>query len=426
MEPGKAEKVAKTIRIDERLRERRGLEPAAQAPAMPPVGPGSMVGSYLLGELVGEGGMGLVYKATDTVLDRTVALKILPPYLTQNPDLLHRIRTEAHAQARLHHPNIVTLYSVLEVPSGFVLVMEYVEGVTLRQHIQTHGPLAPAEAVRIFDQAMRGVADAHEKGIVHRDLKPDNIFLTRNGEVKIMDFGVAKIVDSREPTRTRSLVGTLLYIAPEQINGRDADFRSDVYTLGIALFETVTGRLPFERSSDYALMHAHVLEKPPRPRGLRSNLPAELESVILRSIEKEPDRRFQTMEEFRSALRRQSKRYGMLEGQIQETHGMAAWAARFGDGLKRRNPLLGGLGMDAALVAALVALVLALGLYPGQERPQDDIEPVTRLSIKKRAANDAASPTRRNEAAPSNQPGSGRDSSGKDRRYESLRKAWGG
>ncbi len=418
MEPGKAEKMAITIRLDERLRDRRG-EGASQVP-IHPLGPGSMVGNYHLRELVGEGGMGLVYKATDTVLDRTVALKILPPYLTQNPDLLHRIRTEAHAQARLQHPNIVTLFSVLEVPAGFVLVMEYVEGMTLRQHIQTHGPLEPAEAVRVFDQAMQGVAYAHEMGIVHRDLKPDNIFLTRKGEVKIMDFGVAKIVDSREPTRSRSMVGTLLYISPEQINGRDADFRSDIYTLGIGLFEAVTGRLPFERRSDYALMHAHILERPPRPRGIRGNLPKALEGVILKAIEKEPGRRFQDIAAFRTALLRQGGRHGLIGSDASRSRGAPTWLARFGEQLKQPSPMFGGLGVDAMLLAVVVLLVFALGFYPGRERPQDDVEPVTRLTNKARPAAGVSNSKQKEPDAARGQPARQKD------RYDTLRKAWGG
>jgi len=437
MEPSKAEKMATTIRLDERLRERR-TETETLPPAPSPIGPGSMVGPYLLGELIGEGGMGLVYKATDTILERTVALKILPPYLTRNPDLLHRIRTEAHAQARLHHPNIVTLYSVLEVPAGFVLVMEYVEGATLRQHIHSHGPLAPAEAVRVFDQAMRGIGYAHEKGIVHRDLKPDNIFLTRKGEVKIMDFGVAKIIDSREPTRTRSLVGTLLYIAPEQINGRDADFRSDIYTLGIGLFEAVTGRLPFERQSDYALMHAHVLEKPPRPRGIRGNLPRELEGVILKAIEKEPERRYQTMDSFRTALLMQSDRYGLLNNLPVDEHGPGSWAVRIGNGFRRRQSVFGGMAIDIALVAMAVILILALGFYPGRQPPPDDVDPVMRLSPSKRAfsgnSTKAGKPApgkgairSRPEPARRDEPSHREKESGStDKRYDTLRKAWGG
>jgi serine/threonine-protein kinase len=425
VEPGKTEKFAKTIRIDERLRERR-VE-AATPPGVPALGPGSMLGNYQIVNLVGEGGMGMVYKAQDTVLDRTVALKVLPPHLTQNPDFMHRFRTEAYAQARLQHPNIVTLYSVLEVPAGFVLVMEYVQGRTLREHIQGEGPLAPAEAARIFEQALQGAAYAHHMGVVHRDLKPDNIFLTHKQEVKIMDFGVAKIIDSKEPTRSRSMVGTLLYISPEQINGRDADFRSDVYTLGIGLFEAVTGRLPFERRTDYGLMHAHVLEKPPHPRRLKRDLPKELEKVILRAIEKEPDRRFQSAAEFRAALLKQSARYGLALPAA-----AADPAGRLAERLAGRNRLLGDLGLDALLIAAALVLALALGLYPGRERPPDEVEPVTHLVPKAKPTVPAAAPSAptptparsSGERAPAAAPTTPAPPRGD--RYDTLRKAWGG
>jgi serine/threonine-protein kinase len=419
VEPNKAEHHAKTIRLDERLQQRRPDSAAAPAVMHPSaIKTGSMLGNYLIVNQVGEGGMGVVYKATDTVLDRTVALKILPPHLLQNPDFMHRFRTEAYAQARLHHPNIVTLYSMLEVPVGFMLVMEHVEGQTLHQRIQSEGPLAPEEALHIFDQVLRGVTYAHHMGIVHRDLKPDNIFITRQNEVKIMDFGVAKILDNKEPTRSRSMVGTLLYISPEQINGRDADFRSDIYTLGISLFEAVTGRLPFERKTDYGLMHAHVLENPPRPRRLKSDLPKELEKVILTAIEKEPNKRFQTASEFHEALLRQSQRSGLALPSA--NGGQAATLPRqLGERIAARNRMLGGIGFDVFLIAAVTLLALTLGIYPAQERPQDEVEPITRLAKKSRAAAaPAAAPARviphRDTATPE------RD------RYDSLRKAWGG
>ena len=184
MEPKKAENHAKTIRLDERLQQRRA-DNATPPPttSQSTLGPGSMLGNYLIVSQIGEGGMGVVYKAMDTVLDRTVALKILPPHLLQSQDFMHRFRTEAYAQARLHHPNIVTLYSMLEIPAGFVLVMEYVEGQTLHERIRGEGPLAPDQALRIFEQALCGVTYAHRMGIVHRDLKPDNIFITKKNEV---------------------------------------------------------------------------------------------------------------------------------------------------------------------------------------------------------------------------------------------------
>jgi len=416
VDPIKKDVMAKTIRLEERLQQRRTEPPAPYA--LP--GAGSMLGNYLIINQIGEGGMGMVYKARDTVLDRIVALKILPPQLTQNTDFLHRIRTEAFAQARLNHPNIVTLYSVQDLPAGFMLVMEYVEGQTLQQRIQDQGPLDSREAVRIFEQTLQGVAYAHQMGVLHRDLKPDNIFLTHKGEVKIMDFGVARLVDGKESTRSRSMVGTLLYISPEQINGRDADFRSDIYTLGISLFEAVTGRLPFERKTDYALMHAHVLETPPRPRNIKRDLPKDLESVILKAIEKEPEKRHQSAADFRELLLRQGGRRGLLSLAV---HGERAessrWAGRFTAGQR----LLGGLRFDLLLVAAVVMLALTLGLRPGQQRPLDDVEPVTHLTRKAKPAAGSA-PLRREQASsseksvPSSPPS--RD------RYDALRKAWGG
>lgn len=415
VKPSKANAQATTIRLDERLREHR--EASAETVTVPQPGPGSMLGNYLIMNLIGEGGMGMVFKAQDMVLDRTVALKILPPHLTQNPEFLHRIRTEAHAQARLHHPNIVTLYSVQELAVGFILVMEFVEGQTLHQRIQNQGPLDSAEATRIFDKVLQGVAYAHQMGIIHRDLKPDNIFLTRNGEVKIMDFGVAKILDNAEPTRSRSMVGTLLYISPEQINGRDADFRSDIYTLGISLFETVTGRLPFERKTDYALMHAHVLEQPARPRHLKRDLPKALEKMILKAIEKEPERRYQSADEFRNTL--------LLHGgprDRSDDRSTRSARATLGRRVATRIPMLNGLRIDALLVAVLVALAMALGLTPGQQRPQDDVEPVLHLA-KKNTLPAMRAPTSDLASRPAGAPP---NKQAQRDRYDSLRHAWGG
>ncbi len=418
MEPKKAKNHANTIRLDERLQQRR-----ADSASPPPgaghyaLGPGSMLGNYLIVSQIGEGGMGVVYKAMDTVLDRTVALKILPPHLLQSPDFMHRFRTEAHAQARLHHPNIVTLYSMLEIPAGFVLVMEYVEGQTLHERICSEGPLVPDQALRIFEQALRGVAYAHHMGIVHRDLKPDNIYITHKNEVKIMYFGVAKILDNKEPTRSRSMVGTLLYISPEQINGRDADVRSDIYTLGISLFEAVTGRLPFERRTDYGLMHAHILEVPPRPRQLKRDLPKELEHAILRAIEKEPDKRYQSAAEFLESLQKQSRHYGLTQATVDDANA-ASLPRQLGERLASRNRVLGGVGFDVFLFAAVTLLALTLGFYPAQEHPQDEVEPITSLVMKKQRVPPAAAPTqetpKQNKTPPAGD------------RYDSLRNAWGG
>ncbi len=271
-------------------------------PNLDAIEPGSTLGHYLIVSKIGEGGMGEVYKAHDTTLDRTVALKVLSPHLFRNQEFLQRFRVEAQAQARLNGPNIVTLHSMFEVSGSLVLVMEYVEGQTLAQRIHNTGRLSVGTSVWVFEQALIGVERAHRMGIVHRDLKPSNIFITNGHEIKLMDFGVAKILDNKELTQTGSMIGTLMYISPEQISGKDSDFRSDIYTLGITLYEAVVGQLPFEKKTDYEYMDAHLHTPPPRPTVIQPDIPRELEAVILKAIEKDPEERFQNALEFRSAL----------------------------------------------------------------------------------------------------------------------------
>ena len=280
----------------------RVLPPADAFPAPTNFDVGATLGSYLIVSKIGEGGMGIVYKAHDTTLDRTVALKVLSPHLFRNQEFLNRFRVEAQAQARLNGPNIVTLHSMFEIPGSVVLVMEYVEGHTLEQRLHNEGRLSVASTVWVFEQAMLGVERAHRMGIVHRDLKPSNIFITNTHEVKLMDFGVAKILDSKANTQSGSMIGTLMYISPEQIKGHDADFRSDIYTIGITLYQAVTGVLPFEKKTDYEYMNAHLHEQPLPPTALQPAIPQELEDIILKAMDKDPERRFQNAHEFRKAL----------------------------------------------------------------------------------------------------------------------------
>jgi len=211
------------------------------------------------------------------------------------------------------------------------------------------------------------------------------------------------------------MVGTLLYISPEQINGRDADFRSDIYTLGISLFEAVTGRLPFERTTDYGLMHAHILESPTRPRRYKRDLPKDLEKVILKAIEKEPNNRLQTAAEFHELLLRQSQRYG---NDSPKTAQQASATMNLGQRLTGRERVLGGIGFDVFLIGVVAVLVMALGLYPNQPRPTDEIEPVTRITKKQRPANPLPAKRSTQERGEATTP--------RDDQYDSLRKAWGG
>ncbi len=362
-EKHKAGKLQSTVIISDRFTERRG-QLAARAPEQPgtePLEPGSMVGRYLTLSRVGVGGMGVVYRAHDTELNRTVALKVLPPHLCQHQEYLKRFRTEARAQARLNNSNVITLFELMEHPVGEVLVLEYVEGETLESRLRHYGPLPAVDAVRLFDQALRGVEHIHQMGVVHRDLKPSNIFITRDGAVKLMDFGIARLLDSHDPSQTGTMVGTLLYISPEQINGRETDARSDIYTIGVSLFEAVTGRLPFERRTDYALMHAHVQENPPSPKEFQRRLPPEMESVILKAIEKDPMRRFQSAAEFRAAL------FGL--GLVERRRSADETLLEPGDPAGRRakraqDRIWGGAWLDFSLVATALLLTLTLNVFP--------------------------------------------------------------
>lgn len=322
----------------------------APAPAPGVFGPGAAILHYRIIRVLGRGGMGCVYQAEDTELKRDVAIKVLPPSLLSDPAFLHRFRTEAKAHARLGHDNVVTLHGMHETPEGLVLVMEYLDGETLADRIRRNGPLAARDAVRIFDLALSGVEAAHAAKIVHRDLKPANIFLTREGGVKLLDFGVARILDSADSHDANAILGTLLYIAPEQLRGEEADHRADIYTLGISLFEAVTGRLPFERKTDFAILHAHAVETPPRPASVRRGLPRGLDSAILRAIEKDPARRFATVSEFRDALRASIAR---APAATPQTGGPGRWAR-----------WLSGVGLDAALLVVAMSLLIGLGLYP--------------------------------------------------------------
>lgn len=431
MEPLRSDKAPSTVILHERFTGRRPGAVPDREESFVDLAAGTRVGRYLIISHIGGGGMGHVYKAHDTELNRTVALKVLPPHLCRQTDYVNRFRAEAQAQARLNSPYVITLYSFMELPAGEVLVMEYVEGQTLAQRLRSQGPMPADEAVRLFEQVLRGVEHMHEMGVIHRDLKPSNLFLSSGGLVKLMDFGVAKVADHHDPSQARTMVGTLLYISPEQINGRETDYRSDIYTLGVTLYETVTGRLPFERKSDYALMHAHVQETPPRPKHYQRRIPPALEGVILRAIEKEPSQRFQSASQFRAALlglgvleRRQR---GRCPDSPNESEPDTAAIADAMPSSRRR--FWHGFGLDGALIAVVVLIALALGLLPLKKpsppapepapTAQSPARPVVKRALKQPPAPAATPP--KNPAAGNSKPAPqpSRD------RYESLRQAWG-
>ncbi|MGB6429160.1 MAG: serine/threonine-protein kinase [Candidatus Acidiferrales bacterium] len=260
------------------------------------------IGHYQLLEELGSGGMGTVYKAMDTSLDRFVAIKVLAEELSANRELMERFRIEAKAQARLSHTNIATLHAFERFGDRQLIVMEYLDGESFEQMIMRRGPIPSDEAVPLFRQALMGIGYAHRMGIIHRDIKPSNIMVTKSGIVKVMDFGIAKVIGDKSMTRTGTRMGTMAYMSPEQILNQPVDIRSDIYSLGVTLFQLLTAHLPFEDQSDYQLMTAHVSTPPPLPTRHYPYIPAGIERATLEALAKKPDERFQTCEAFGAAL----------------------------------------------------------------------------------------------------------------------------
>ncbi len=263
---------------------------------------GTIVGNYKLTTKLGEGGMGAVYKGIDLMLEREVAIKALRPELLSNPDLVERFRSEAVTLAKLNHPHIATLYSFFRQGDEFFMVLEFVPGETLEALVQRCGALPDGHAAHLINQALDGIAHAHEAGIIHRDIKPANLMLAPNNAVKVMDFGIARALGNHRMTRAGRLVGTIEYMSPEQIRGQEVDARADFYSLGAVLYEMVTGRLPFHSDSEWELMRAQIEDAPQPPREIAPHVSPAMEQLILHALAKQPAERFQSAAAFRAAL----------------------------------------------------------------------------------------------------------------------------
>jgi serine/threonine-protein kinase len=265
--------------------------------------PGDRIGDYEVLAVLGAGGMGKVYKVRNVISDRVEAMKVLLPNLAEQPELGERFVREIKLQATLNHPNIAALHTALHFENQLLMLMEFVDGITLDELVRG-GPLRLDEAINYIAQVCDALAYAHSKGIIHRDLKPSNMMLTPDGVVKLLDFGIAKFAQDRSMTKTGFLVGSLPYISPEQIEGlADIDARTDVYSLGITLYQLVTGRVPFEADSEYSLMRKHLQEMPVPPVQVMPDVPQGLNDIILTAIEKDRNRRFQTAAAMGAALR---------------------------------------------------------------------------------------------------------------------------
>jgi serine/threonine-protein kinase len=263
---------------------------------------GKSVGKYRIVEKIGAGGVGEVYRAVDLMLERPVAIKVLRPEYASRAAVVERFRSEAQTLARLNHPNIATLFSFVRDGEALLMVMEFVEGTTLAKLVRGGSGMALGTALPLFLQALDAIGHAHELGIVHRDIKGSNLMLNTDARIKVMDFGIARMIGSERLTRHGQLVGTPDYMSPEQIRGEETDERSDIYALGVLLYEMLTGRVPFRVESEYALMQAHVEQSPRRPGELVPGLSEAIDKAILRALAKDPAERFSTTDQFRTAL----------------------------------------------------------------------------------------------------------------------------
>ncbi len=260
---------------------------------------GSTILHYKILEKLGQGGMGVVYLAEDQKLERKVAIKFLPRHISENSEERQRFKIEAKAAAKLNHPNISTIHSIEETDNELFIVMEYIEGKELKDIVETHrdASLPNEEVIKIATQIAEGLEAAHKNGIVHRDIKSQNIMITEDGKIKIMDFGLAKLKDDINITKTKSVLGTPAYMSPEQVKGEKVDQRTDIWSFGVVLYEMLTGVLPFKGEYEQAVFYSIINEAPEPVRNHRSDAPTDLPKIIDRSLQKNPGDRYSSIKE---------------------------------------------------------------------------------------------------------------------------------
>ncbi|MBR2108457.1 MAG: Stk1 family PASTA domain-containing Ser/Thr kinase [Ruminococcus sp.] len=250
-------------------------------------------GRYEIHELIGVGGMAYVYRCTDTIDEREVAVKILKDEFLNNDEFIRRFKNESKAIAMLSHPNIVKVYDVSFGDMIQYIVMEYIDGITLKEYIGQQGVLDWREALHLTTQILKALQHAHNKGVVHRDIKPHNIMLLQDGTIKVTDFGIARLTDTQTKTMTEQAIGSVHYIAPEQARGSKTDGRTDIYSVGVMLYEMITGKLPFDADSAVTVALMHLQSTPKMPREINPGIPLGLEQITMHAMQKNPAQRYQ-------------------------------------------------------------------------------------------------------------------------------------
>ncbi len=330
---------------------------------------GKILGNrYEIIEELGGGGMAIVYKGHDKFLNRPVTIKILRPEFTVDKDFIARFQREAQAIARLSHPNIVSIYDVGQEDNIHYLVMEYVHGDNLKNIIKKEGPLPPERALRIVVQICKALQHAHENKIVHRDVKPHNILITYGGWAKLTDFGMAREITAATLTYTDTIMGSVHYLSPEQARGQAVGLKSDLYSLGVVLYEMLTGVVPYQGDSPIAIAIKHIQEHPEMPSRLNPGIPPRLEKVILKAMNKEPALRFATAAEMSQSLqaalkKEENENAGSAEGGFSPGDDFEGEEIEAGAGKKRRLRPLGWVILGLLLVAFLAAGAYLLNKY---------------------------------------------------------------
>ena len=333
---------------------------------------GKTISHYTISDKLGEGGMGIVYKAHDTKLDRIVALKFLPPHLTKSEQDKARFLQEAKAASAIEHPNVCVIHDIQEHEGQQFIIMQYVEGQTLKDKLKD-GPLDLTDTINYAIQIAEALKAAHSKGIVHRDIKSENIMVTKTGQVKVMDFGLAKLRGSVKLTKTSSTIGTVAYMSPEQIEGKQIDSRSDIFSFGVVLYEMLTGQLPFKGEYDSAMMYAIVNEEPEPIQTHRSDLSSEFLHVLGRVLEKNPGERYQSISDMLIVLKRMKWAYS--DNKYAEEENLLKKSLQ-----KFRILSVFGVVLAVTLIITIAGFLLFRGDSSGREKsivvvPFDDLSP---------------------------------------------------